>query len=99
MRTEAEMRAVDADPSGQKAVDALKAAERHANGAARLVDDVRRRSVPGTDQRLLEEAHKAVRECERQVLLARGFLTHPDGALNNVACAECVNDRRTRLSA
>jgi hypothetical protein len=98
-RTEAEMRSEDADPSGQKAVDALKEAERHALGAASLVDDVRRRMPPDADYRQLEVAHRAIRECERQVLLARGFLMHPDGALNNVACPECVDRRRARLSA
>jgi hypothetical protein len=84
MQTVAEMWAADADPSGQKTIDALLEAERHLEGVTVLLGDLRGTHLDETGAALLEQVWIAARSAERKVLLARGFLTHPGGALNAV---------------
>jgi hypothetical protein len=58
----------------QQAIDHARAAERHANGAAKLIEDYGR-GEPNVE--LLMEAREAARRAEREALMCRGMLALP----------------------
>jgi alkylation response protein AidB-like acyl-CoA dehydrogenase len=77
---EEERRHADATGVGrgthQQAIDHALAAEKHAFGCAALLQD-QIILASGDTRRALEHARTAVREAEREIVLARGMLTLP----------------------